>query len=99
MKGCGSPGCRRAEVRSGSGAAVAGKRMAQPVTPQLRKYPVRSELTLRAKPGHRALKAAYGGARYSIFCVLERASGCAVRTLAQQSGIVGWFTISRGIQV
>jgi IS5 family transposase len=36
MKGCGSSGCRRAEVRSGSRAAVAGRRMAQPVCPDQR---------------------------------------------------------------
>jgi hypothetical protein len=37
-----------ADFCSGSRAAVAGRQMAQPVYPQLRKYPVRSGNTLRA---------------------------------------------------
>jgi hypothetical protein len=40
------------DFRFGSGAAVAGRPMAQPVYPQLRKYPCVSALTFRARSGH-----------------------------------------------
>ena len=45
-------------VRVGSGAAVAGRRMAQPVYPQLRKCPCVPAFALRAKYGGDAYFAA-----------------------------------------
>ena len=47
----------------GSRAAVAGRQMAQPVYPQLRKYPVRSGNTLRANAQSRCAPARCAGAR------------------------------------
>src|ERR1700716_3227297 len=50
------PSVLQCDFRFGSRAAVAGRRMAQPVYPQLRKYPCVRALTLRANAKNATLR-------------------------------------------
>lgn len=50
----GTRGSRRAISAKGQGAAVTGRRMAQPIYPQLRKYPMRSATCVSCQRQNRA---------------------------------------------